>query len=493
VQACGQRASAVFAGRVATHVARGATSVRRAPHGRSRVAPGSGNVGTMPDEPRGFDEVQTQVQAPPPNYATKALRHHAQVQWTDRRGAQSAELDGRLVVGSAADSGIVVDDPAVSRIHAELELRDDGLWVRDLGSRNGTFIEGILVSLGRVPEGGTVRVGSTVLAIRRESTPKPVELWPLDQFGPMLGRSAAMRELFARLARIARTESTVLIQGETGTGKELVAQAIHNDSPRAKHPFVVVDCAALPENLLESELFGHAKGAFTGAVSARAGAIESADTGTVFLDEVGELPLSLQPKLLRVLESRTIRRIGENAHRKVDVRFLSATNRDVRTMVNEGTFREDLYFRLAVIPVLIPPLRERTEDLTMLMESFAPAGTVLVPELLDEATKRPWRGNVRELRNFVERVVALGSHEALSMPVPEAVSSDPGTGDLPWKVLQSALDRPLQETRTIWLDALERTYVHRLLERHGGNVARAAEAADVDRTHLYRLIRKHDR
>lgn len=447
----------------------------------------------MPDEPRGFDDIQTQVQAPPAHYATKALRHRVQVQWTDGRGAHAVELDGRVVVGSAADSGIVIDDPAVSRIHAELELREDGLWIRDLGSRNGTFIGDILVSLGRVPDGGSARVGSTLLAVRREKTPEPVELWAIDQFGPLLGGSAIMRELFARLARIARTDSTVLIQGETGTGKELVAQAIHEASPRAKQPFVVVDCAALPENLLEAELFGHTKGAFTGAVSARAGAIEAADTGTIFLDEVGELPLALQPKLLRVLESRTIRRIGENTHRKVNVRILSATNRDVRTMVNEGTFREDLYFRLAVIPIQIPPLRDRTDDLPMLMKSFTPAGTILGPEVLDEVTKRPWRGNVRELRNFVERVVALGSREALSMPAVGTPQPEAGTVDPSWTSLVGALDRPLRETRAIWLDAMERAYVRHLLERHGGNVARAAEEADIDRTHLYRLIRKHER
>jgi two-component system, NtrC family, response regulator GlrR len=448
----------------------------------------------MPDEPKGFDDVPTQAQAPPAHYATRALRNRVEVRWTDGRGTHAVELDGRLVVGSAAGSGILVEDPAVSRIHAELELRDDGVWLRDLGSRNGTFIEGVLVSVGRVPDGGTVRVGSTLLAVRREETQKPVELWPLDEFGPLLGRSTVMRELFARLAKIARTDSTVLIQGETGTGKELVAQAIHDSSPRRKEPFVVVDCAALPETLLESELFGHARGAFTGAIAAHSGAIEAADKGTVFLDEVGEIPLSLQPKLLRVLESRTIRRIGETAHRKADVRFLSATHRDVRTMVNEGTFREDLYFRLAVIPILVPPLRERSEDLAMLMQSFAPAGTVLEPELLDEASRRPWRGNVRELRNFVERVVALGSREALS--IREGAASAPPApvaADASWQSLQSALDRPLRETRTVWLDAMERAYVHRLLERNGGNVARAAEAAGIDRTHFYRLIRKHER
>ncbi|HEY6463031.1 MAG TPA: sigma 54-interacting transcriptional regulator, partial [Polyangiaceae bacterium] len=418
--------------------------------------------------------------------------HRVQVRWSDVRGAHAVELDGRLVIGSAADSGIAVDDPAVSRIHAELELRDDGVWIRDLGSRNGTYVEEILVSSARIPDGGRARVGSTVLGMRREEKAETVELWPLDQFGPLLGGSAVMRELFAKLARVARTDSTVLVQGETGTGKELVAQAVHDASSRAKQPFVVVDCAALPEMLLEAELFGHTRGAFTGASAARTGAIEAADKGTVFLDEVGELPLSLQPKLLRALESRTFRRIGENAHRKVDVRFLSATNRDLRTMVNEGTFREDLFFRLAVIPIEVPPLRARLDDLPLLMRSFAPPGTTFDPGVLDEVSRRPWRGNVRELRNFVERVVALGSHQALSLP-PGSAPRASGETDLSWSALTQALDLPLRDARSTWLDAMERSYVHRLLERHGGNVARAAEAAGVDRTHLYRMIRKHER
>ena len=446
----------------------------------------------MPDEPRSFDDIQTEVQAPPAHYTTKALRSHVEIRWTDTQGSHTADVTGRVVIGSAAGSGLVVDDPAVSRIHAELDLRDDGLWIRDLGSRNGTYIEGILVSLGRVPDGGGASVGSTRLVIRRETTPQAVELWPLDQFGALLGGCAVMRELFARLDKIARTDSTVLVQGETGTGKELVAEAIHGASSRASRPFVVVDCAALPENLLEAELFGHAKGAFTGAAAARVGAIEAADGGTLFLDEVGELPLSLQPKLLRVVESRTIRRLGENNHRKVDVRFLSATHRDLRTMVNEGTFREDLYFRLAVLPIQVPPLRERAEDLPMLMRSFMPPGTTLGPEVVAEASRRPWRGNVRELRNFVERVVALGSREALAMS-PGPASAALAGEDASWATLQGALDRPLRDTRAVWLDVMERTYIHHLLAKHAGNVARAADAAGVDRTHLYRLIRKYER
>jgi transcriptional regulator with GAF, ATPase, and Fis domain len=435
------------------------------------------------------DRVATVLQTEPREYATTTLRRPMQVHWTDSAGSHTVELDGRLIAGSASGSGLVIADPAVSRIHAELELRDDGAWLRDLGSRNGTFIEGVQIRVGRVPDRGSIRLGSTVLKVQLSAAPKAVELWPGNQFGPLLGQSVVMRELFARLSKVAATDSTVLIQGETGTGKELVAQAIHEASPRHRQPFVVVDCAALPEALLEAELFGHTKGAFTGAAAARVGAIEAAEHGTVFLDEVGEMPLALQPKLLRVLESRTIRRIGETAHRKIDVRIISATHRDVRAMVNDGTFREDLYFRLAVIPVTIPPLRDRPEDLLLLIRRFAPP-SANIAELVAESLKRPWRGNVRALRNFVERAVALGTEEAISMQTTGELAAASPTEDVD-DVLLASLERPLREARVTWMDALERAYVRRLMDRHGGAVARAAEAAGVDRTHLYRLIRKH--
>jgi len=438
-----------------------------------------------------FDDVETVMQAPPPGYETVALRRSVQIHWTDARGARSASVDGRAVLGSAPDADVVVADRAVSRIHAELEVRDEGVWLRDLGSTNGTFIEGVQISLARVPDAGRVRLGSTVLDFARAAEPTPIDLWPHDRFGPLLGGSARMRELFARLSRIAATDSTVLIQGETGTGKELVARAIHDASSRASEPFVIVDCAALVESVLEAELFGHAKGAFTGAVAARTGAIETADKGTVFLDEIGELPLSVQPKLLRVLESRTVRPIGETAHRKIDVRFVSVTHRDLRTMVNTGAFREDLFFRLSVLPVAVPPLRERSEDIPMLMEHFARGSTEkLGPELRDEILRRPWLGNVRELRNFVERVLALGPKEALALssPTPAAV---PAGGDA-WSVLEATFSGPLPAAREAWMDQLEREYVRRLLERHGRNVNAAAQEAGVNRTYIYRLIRKHD-
>ena len=252
----------------------------------------------------------------------------------------------------------MIEDATVSRLHAELDPRRDGLWVRDLGSRNGTFVNGVRVVSARVPDGGRVQLGAASITLLPSPTSVSVELWPDTRFGPLVGKSVAMRELFATLARVAAVDATVLVSGETGTGKELVAEAVHGASPRAGGPFVVVDCAALPDQLLQSELFGHARGAFTGAETARAGAIESANGGTVFLDEIGELPLAMQPALLRVLESRTVRRLGETAHRKVDVRFVSATHRDLRAMVTAGAFREDLYFRhRASLPLVVPPLR----------------------------------------------------------------------------------------------------------------------------------------
>jgi DNA-binding NtrC family response regulator len=342
---------------------------------------------------------------------------------------------------------------------------------------------------------------------------EPVELWKGERFGPMLGCTPVMRELFGRLARMAPTDAAVLVHGETGTGKELVARALHDASPRAGQPFVIVDCGALPENLLEAELFGHAKGAFTGAVGARAGAIEAADGGTVFLDEVGELPIAVQPKLLRVLESKQVRRLGETAYRSVDVRFVSATHRDLSRMVNAGGFREDLYFRLAVLMVTVPPLRERAEDIPLLFHHLTNKASPPMPDLTPEQVARlrelPWMGNVRELRNFVERARALGLEDAFLMmrgaepkpplqPPMVSPSSPPDVStpalpspDGPAEAARIDFDRPYREVREEWIDFLERAYFKRLLEGHGRNVSEAAQAAGVDRTYVYRLIRRY--
>jgi two-component system response regulator GlrR len=454
----------------------------------------------IPSSPPDAHETKVQSYGLPPR-----MRTHPQLKWTDKTGPHSMTLREQTTVGSSTVGvGVVVADPAVSRLHAELDPRDDGVWVRDLGSKNGTFVEGLRVSGACVPEGGKLRLGSTEIVVHYQAVTEPPDLWPAPNFGPLLGQSVRMRQLFAYLARIAPTDSPVLIQGETGTGKELIATAIHDASPRSAEPFVIVDCGALPESLIESELFGHVKGAFTGAIASRTGAIESADGGTVLLDEIGELPLTMQPRLLRVLESGTIRRVGETQRRKINVRFIAATHRDLATMVNAGAFREDLYFRLAVLPVVVPPLRERLDDLPMLVTSFLPPHIVAGLEVIQELRKRPWLGNVRELRNFIHRAAALGTQEALSMSEPKNVPSasairasdsvDSAPDSAPAVDLlpaAAAFDGDFKSFRSRWMEHGEREYIKRLLVKHERNVSLAAKEAGVDRTYVYRLIRRH--
>ena len=430
-----------------------------------------------------------------------AERRRPRLSWTDAAGPHSVELDGRVVLGSSSQVGVSISDRTVSRLHAELEVCGDGVWIRDLGSSNGTWIEGTLVKNARVPQAGRVQVGAVTLTLSNDAGPARVPLWPHDRFGPLLARSEIMRELFVRLLQYAESDAPVLVQGETGTGKELVAEAIHEASPRAAQPFVVVDCGALPDTLLESELFGHAKGAFTGAISPRAGAFEAANGGTVFLDEIGELPLAMQPKLLRVLESQTVRRLGETEHRRVNIRFVSATNRDVQAMVASGAFREDLFFRLSVLPVFVPPLRARSEDVALLLEHFlarSPAVHV-PPSILAELTAYRWPGNVRELRSFAERARTVSPESAWAItrgaepaapPAPVLTAAAPieAVAGLP----AITVDTPFKALREQWVDHLEREYLTALLARHGRNVGVIADEAELDRSYVHRLLRKHD-
>jgi DNA-binding NtrC family response regulator len=450
------------------------------------------------------------------------------LEWSDSAGTHAVTVERRFVVGSAPHCDLIIADSTVSRVHAEIEPRDEGLWIRDLNSRNGTQVAGVSVEAACAFHGFTIRIGATELLVDYNNAEKrTVDRWPSDRFGPLLGKSQVMRELFSTLARLAPLEACIMIHGETGSGKELVARAIHETSTRASGPFVVVDCAALSDNLIEAELFGHAKGAFTGADQSRVGAIETAHGGTVFLDEIGELPLAMQPKLLRVLESSTVRRIGESKHREVNVRFVTATHRDLLSMVNRGEFREDLYFRLAVVPVRVPALRERVDDIGLLLTLFS-EGSVgwLTPSLLRALEGRPWRGNVRELRNFAARAQALGPTGALALcaewsdtresvtqrpaPMPDgpdgfrslsaqvtdgvSSSSPPGHDSLAPLASEATMPKFAQPFRTFreqWISYGERTFLQALLERHRRNVAAAAKEAELDRTYMYRLLRKH--
>jgi transcriptional regulator with GAF, ATPase, and Fis domain len=435
--------------------------------------------------------------------------------WEDATGPRSRPIVKSAVLGSSENADIVLDDPTVSRLHAELEFRDDGVWIRDLRSSNGTWVGGVRVERALIPHLGKIRVGKTDLIlshVRRgaTSTPEAVE-WPEPSYQQLRGGSRKMRALYATLSRVAAADAPVLILGETGTGKEVVARSVHEASPRRSGPFVVVDCAALPENLLDAELFGHARGAFTGATGARPGAIQSANGGTVFLDEIGELPRSMQPKLLRVLEAKTVRRLGENEHRPVDVRFVFATHRDLLKMVSTGEFREDLYFRIGVLPVQVPPLRERLEDLELLLAHFMGDEGSLPPDLIAALRERPWNGNVRELRNFVDRMRTLGPERALAMTdvhapanvvapstQPERLVTDGSIGPASSPAVEAAAPLPDLSTtgsfrsfRERWTEHGERLYIDDLLNRHQRNVSAAAREAELDRTYLYKLIRKY--
>ena len=407
---------------------------------------------------------------------------------TGTRFTASAE---KCAIGAHPSNDLVIEDDTVSRFHCEVSATEDGARIRDLESRNGTVVDGVRVIEAWLREGSRITVGRVTLRFQISSDTIQLPLAKEDSYGELVGRSAAMRGVFALLARCAATDITVLLEGETGTGKEGAAEAIHSNSGRADGPFVVVDCGSIPENLIESELFGHEKGAFTGAHSQRVGAFEEAHGGTVFLDEIGELPTDLQPRLLRVLEQKTIRRLGSNQRRKVDVRVVAATNRDLRTQVNEGHFRSDLYYRLAVVKVVLPPLRTRSEDLPLLTRSLlerigAPEEQIerfTASSFLERLRFAAWAGNVRELRNYLERCLVLDGAAPL-----DGIQSAPPQ---PRGAAEAEAGLSYAEARSRALAEFERSFVSTLLARHDGNVSRAARAAGMDRVYFHRLLRRH--
>jgi two-component system response regulator GlrR len=398
-------------------------------------------------------------------------------------GATFTSAGERAVVGTHESAELVLHDETVSRFHCEIDRSTGTAVARDLGSRNGTVVDGVSILAAHLRGGSTITLGRTELRFELRSDPVKVPLSERDRFGRMTGRSVAMRRVFALLERAAGSDATVLLEGETGTGKEVAAESIHAESARRDGPFIVVDCGAIPPDLLESELFGHEKGSFTGAQGAREGAFEAADGGTIFLDEIGELAIELQPKLLRALERRHVKRVGATRYLPVDVRIVAATNRSLRVEVNERRFRSDLYYRLAVLEVRLPPLRERPEDMPVLVEhilaSLGAAGSQAEGKLRDPAflahlSRQRWSGNVRELRNYLERCLALDE----AAPLGAAPEEAEGAIDL---------DQPLKIARERWTRAFERRYVEGMLARHDGKMAAAARAAGVDRMHFYRL------
>jgi DNA-binding NtrC family response regulator len=322
--------------------------------------------------------------------------------------------------------------------------------------------------------------------------------WSNDRFGDVLGTTQPMKRLFSLLAKAASTEATILLQGETGTGKEAIAEAVHRNSRRSKGPFVVVDCGSIPHELIASELFGHAKGSFTGAAGDKQGLIEAANHGTLFLDEIGELALDLQPQLLRVLDRRQVRRVGETHSVDVDIRVIAATHRDLRAMVRAGQFREDLYYRLAVVATQVPPLRERKADIPALATWFAEkmgrGSFAQSPSLLDQLQRHDWPGNVRELRNVVERALSLGDSALADLgenrPSSPAVDDAGGAGaQRPSN--SDVLELPFKDAKAQLVESFEREYLTALLARHHGNISRAAAEAGIDRNYIHRLVKKY--
>jgi DNA-binding NtrC family response regulator len=408
-------------------------------------------------------------------------------------------FDESAVVGADPSCQLVLHDRSVSRKHVSIVRTRSRIEVKDLGSRNGTFFAGARLKEGEVPVGAVLTLGDTSVAIQPRWFVREVVASDAHAFGELLGDSLAMREIFAILERVAPTMVTILVEGESGTGKELAARSIHHGSPRAAEPYVVFDCASVPAELAESELFGHKKGAFSGATQDRAGAFQRAHGGTLCLDELGELPIDLQPKLLRALETSEIRAVGDDVPRKVDVRVVAATNRDLRAEAQRGRFRSDLLYRLEVVKIRIPPLRQRPEDIPGLVAAML-TGKIDGTASGDNLTRLmaySWPGNVRELRNVLTRAVALAQVPGRPSPRfddlafnlgPAATGATTIGGDFPGV----AVFAPFKEAKAQLLASFERAYVSKLLERHGNNVQQAAAAAGLSRKHLYNLMKAID-
>ncbi|MEZ4365873.1 MAG: sigma 54-interacting transcriptional regulator [Kofleriaceae bacterium] len=407
-------------------------------------------------------------------------------------GASVAVGARPAVVGAHGACDLVIDDAQASRRHAEVSLTEGGVRIRDLGSTNGTWWNGSRLTEAIVPGGSTVTFGSTAVRITVADAPA-VPPSEHERFGGLVGGSFAMRELFAILELAAPSDATVLIEGESGTGKELVARALHDASARAAGPFVVVDCSAIGEALLDSHLFGHVRGAFTGAERDRKGAFVEASGGTLFLDELGELPLPAQARLLRALEAQTVQPVGADRPVSVDTRVVAATHRDLAGMVAAKAFRFDLFYRLAVVHVALPPLRARLDDLPLLVRTFAEAkGRPLGPvdgDNLSKLTRHAWPGNVRELRNVLERAWAMSPPGTEFRGLRLWVEGTAGAGEEFVDVVETSL--PFKDAKERWNDHFERRYLTALFAEHAGNVSRTAAAAGLSRRHLRELLVKH--
>jgi transcriptional regulator with GAF, ATPase, and Fis domain len=440
---------------------------------------------------------------------------------------------GEIRIGAMDDNDLVIRDDTVSRYHCKIVQEETGYVLVDLGSTNGSFVNRVRIREAFLKPGCVVHLGQT--EIKFYAGEEEVEIVPSrkDRCGDIIGRHPRLREIYAIIEKIAPTNTTVVIEGETGTGKEVVAQTIHKLSARGTGPLMVLDCGAVPENLIESELFGHEKGSFTGAIMTRQGLFEMADGGTVFLDELAELPLDLQPKLLRALEQREIRRVGANRPLKVDVRIIAATNRNLEEEVRSGRFRQDLFYRLSVVRLTLPPLRDRVEDIPLLVRHFLknhaynrqPDGSPRIKNVAREAydmlAAYRWPGNVRELVNTIERAVSFADGETIEArdlpehvrdsvqqalgsltPVPPRQTSPsvpamvlpPASTPAPHPQLTpppESFESTFKEAKEKWVSSFERDYIVALLKKNHGNISHAAREADIDRKYFRKLMKKY--
>jgi DNA-binding NtrC family response regulator len=399
-----------------------------------------------------------------------------------------------VVVGASASCDVVLADRAVSSRHCAIRPSEAGFKVTDLGSRNGVHFDGAAIADASVPAGAALRLGGSIVQLLPADEAIVVKPSARESFGAMVGGSLTMRRIFALLELAAASSVPVLLTGETGTGKEVCARAVHENSPRRDGPFVVFDCAAASESLIESDLFGHVRGAFTGAERERPGAFASAHGGTLFLDEIGELPPRLQPKLLRILETGEAQPLGGRGSARYDVRIVAATHRDLHQEVARGAFRGDLYYRLAVVEICLPALRERIEDIPRLVEVFLRAGGAPSQDLaspnLERLTRYAWPGNVRELRNVVSRAVALSPPGTPFSQMPVLLGAGVRSAPAPTEdaAPSARADRPFVEAKAALVERFERDYIKDLLARHGDNLSEAARVAGIERKHLYRIM-----
>lgn len=421
----------------------------------------------------------------------------------------------KVTLGALEDNDLVIDDDQVSRYHAEIYQDGEDFHIQDLQSTHGTWVNKVRVKDAWLKSGTTIRLGGTTLKFSVVAEKLDVTPSQHDTLGSLVGRTEVMRQVMGIIEKVAPTGATVVLEGETGTGKEVVARTIHQLSMRSGHPFIVFDCGAVAQNLIESELFGHEKGSFTGALASRQGLFEMAHGGTIFLDEIGELALDLQPKLLRALEQREIRRVGGNRPVKIDVRVVAATNRDLAQEVKAGRFREDLFYRLGVVRMKLPPLRERRDDIPLLAQhmlrvsSFnrvgdAPRVKGLSYEAREALKRYEWPGNVRELGNVVERACSFAEGDLIQVEdLPDHIAgasaprarrhdtqaTEPLRGAPSGPALHT--DLSFKDAKELWVGNFEKEYLSAVLQRHSGNLSQAAREAEVDRKHFRRLARKY--